>query len=259
VQCCPSSLWPSALRLIFPLRRSVELLELHDIEDAIIGVPGAGLGIEQRKRLTIAVELVAKPSILFLDEPTSGLDGQSSFIIVSFLKKLVKSGQAVLCTIHQPSASLFKEFDNVLLLKSGGRVAYFGAVDELPAYFKGHGAKIPKGVNPAEAMIDILQDAPEGTDWADTWDDSDESKKAMETLEKLKEAGSKNEVKHEGDGDECARLRRQHLVETQADRDSRSYSCRFASTTIMQLKLVTHRATTQVRVSLYPEQYLPRR
>lgn len=166
-------------------------------------MPGAGLGIEQRKRLTIAVELVAKPSILFLDEPTSGLDGQSSFIIVSFLRKLVKSGQAVLCTIHQPSASLFKEFDNVLLLKSGGRVAYFGAVEALPAYFKGHGAKIPKGVNPAEAMIDILQDAPEGTDWADTWDESDESKKAMETLEKLKEVGSKNETKHEGDGDEC--------------------------------------------------------
>jgi ATP-binding cassette subfamily G (WHITE) protein 2 (SNQ2) len=60
---------------------------------------------------------------LFLDEPTSGLDGQSSYLIVSFLKKLAAAGQAVLCTIHQPSASLFNRFDNLLLLKAGGNVS----------------------------------------------------------------------------------------------------------------------------------------
>lgn len=121
----------------------IDLLELHDIEDALVGVPGAGLGIEQRKRLTIGesvitlilfiahlssfsgVELVSKPTLLFLDEPTSGLDGQSSFLIVSFLRKLAAAGQSVLCTIHQPSASLFAEFDSLLLLKRGGRVGSF--------------------------------------------------------------------------------------------------------------------------------------
>jgi ABC-type Mn2+/Zn2+ transport system ATPase subunit len=73
----------------------IDLLELHDIEDALIGTPGAGLGIEQRKRLTIGVELVSRPKLMYLDEPTSGLDGQSSFLIVSFLRKLVDAGQAV--------------------------------------------------------------------------------------------------------------------------------------------------------------------
>ena len=62
-------------------------------------VPGAGLSIEQRKRVTLGVELVAKPTLLFLDEPTSGLDGQSAYNIIRFLRKLVDGGQAVLvCT-----------------------------------------------------------------------------------------------------------------------------------------------------------------
>lgn len=59
-------------------------------------VPGAGLSIEQRKRVTLGVELVAKPTLLFLDEPTSGLDGQSAFNILRFLRRLVDGGQAVL-------------------------------------------------------------------------------------------------------------------------------------------------------------------
>lgn len=59
-------------------------------------MPGAGLSIEQRKRVTLGVELVAKPTLLFLDEPTSGLDGQSAYNIVRFLRKLVDGGQAVL-------------------------------------------------------------------------------------------------------------------------------------------------------------------
>lgn len=88
-----------------------------------MGVPGAGLGVEQRKRLTIGVELVAKPRLLFADEPTSGLDGSSSYVIVQFLRKLAAAGQAVICVVHQPSASLYAEFDSLLLLKAGGRVS----------------------------------------------------------------------------------------------------------------------------------------
>jgi len=62
-------------------------------------------------------------SLLFLDEPTSGLDGQSSYVIMQFLRKLAKHGQSVLCTIHQPSAALFAEFDELLLLKGGGKAS----------------------------------------------------------------------------------------------------------------------------------------
>lgn len=76
--------------------------------------------------MTLGVELVAKPTLLFLDEPTSGLDGQSAYNIVRFMRRLVDGGQAVLCTIHQPSAVLFDAFDSLLLLAKGGRMAYFG-------------------------------------------------------------------------------------------------------------------------------------
>ena len=100
----------------------IDLLELHDLEHTLIGRVGAGLSVEQRKRVTIGVELVSKPSILiFLDEPTSGLDGQAAFNTVRFLRKLADVGQAVLVTIHQPSAQLFAQFDTLLLLAKGGK------------------------------------------------------------------------------------------------------------------------------------------
>ncbi|OCF60041.1 ABC transporter [Kwoniella mangroviensis CBS 10435] len=202
----------------------IDLLELHDIEDAMIGTPGAGLGVEQRKRLTIGVELVSKPSLLFLDEPTSGLDGQSSFLIVSFLRKLAAAGQAVLCTIHQPSASLFAQFDLLLLLKAGGKMVYFGEVDNLSDYFSKHDIKIPKEVNPAERMIDIVSgDLSKGKDWAKIWSESEECKARMKDLEDLKkDTSGKREHPEEDDKYE------------------------YASTTGTQLKLVTKRASIQL-------------
>jgi ATP-binding cassette subfamily G (WHITE) protein 2 (SNQ2) len=76
----------------------LSLLEMEDMADAIIGDPESGLAVEQRKRVTIGVELAAKPELLlFLDEPTSGLDSQSAFNIVRFLKKLASAGQAIVC------------------------------------------------------------------------------------------------------------------------------------------------------------------
>ncbi|KAK4699639.1 hypothetical protein P7C70_g6621, partial [Phenoliferia sp. Uapishka_3] len=81
----------------------IQLLELEDLADAMIGFPGFGLDVEARKRVTIGVELASKPQLLlFLDEPTSGLDGQSAFNIVRFLRKLAAAGQAILVTVHQP-------------------------------------------------------------------------------------------------------------------------------------------------------------
>ncbi|KAJ6171969.1 ABC multidrug transporter atrF [Penicillium chermesinum] len=137
----------------------IDLLELHDIADTLIGRTGAGLSVEQRKRVTIGVELVAKPSILiFLDEPTSGLDGQSAFNTVRFLRKLADVGQAVLVTIHQPSAQLFAEFDTLLLLAAGGKTVYFGEIGDngrtVKDYFAKYGAPCPVNSNPAEHMID---------------------------------------------------------------------------------------------------------
>jgi len=100
----------------------IKMLNMEDFSEAVVGIPGEGLNVEQRKLLTIGVELAAKPALLlFLDEPTSGLDSQSSWAIVAFLRKLADSGQAVLATIHQPSAILFQEFDRLLFLAKGGK------------------------------------------------------------------------------------------------------------------------------------------
>ncbi|KAJ3542263.1 hypothetical protein NM208_g4196 [Fusarium decemcellulare] len=153
----------------------IDLLELHDLADTLIGEVGAGLSVEQRKRVTIGVELVSKPSILiFLDEPTSGLDGQSAYNTVRFLRKLAGVGQAVLVTIHQPSAQLFAQFDTLLLLAKGGKTVYFGDIGEqaktVREYFGRYGAPCPKDVNPAEHMIDVVSGhLSQGKDWNEVW------------------------------------------------------------------------------------------
>ena len=163
-------------------------------------------------------------TLLFLDEPTSGLDGQSSYLIVSFLRKLSAAGQAVLCTIHQPSASLFKRFDNLLLLKAGGRTVYFGAIDKLPAYFEANGVSMPKDVNPAEFMIDVVSgDAGKGQDWSEVWLESDGSKDMMAEVDKLRKPTTEDN-----------------------DIDNPDKKFEYASATTTQLRLVTKRASIQV-------------
>jgi ABC-type multidrug transport system ATPase subunit len=109
----------------------ITLLEMNAYADAVVGIPGEGLNVEQRKRLAIEVELAAKPDLLiFLDEPTSGLDSQTAGSILSLLRKLANHGQAILCTIHQPSAMLFQQFDRLLLLAKSGQTVYFGDIGE---------------------------------------------------------------------------------------------------------------------------------
>lgn len=86
------------------VEKVIDMLNMRDFANAVVGTPGEGLNVEQRKLLTIGVELAARPKLLlFLDEPTSGLDSQSSWAICAFLRKLADAGQAVLCTVHQPT------------------------------------------------------------------------------------------------------------------------------------------------------------
>lgn len=92
----------------------MELIELTSIREALVGLPGVnGLSTEQRKRLTIAVELVANPSIIFMDEPTSGLDARAAAIVMRTVRNTVDTGRTVVCTIHQPSIDIFDAFDEV--------------------------------------------------------------------------------------------------------------------------------------------------
>jgi ATP-binding cassette, subfamily G (WHITE), member 2, SNQ2 len=174
--------------------RIIELLEMTEIAGATIGKIGSGLNQEQRKRVTIGVELASKPELLmFLDEPTSGLDSGAAFNIVRFLRKLANAGQAILCTIHQPSSVLFEHFDELLLLKAGGRVVYHGPLDHdsrtLIDYFESNGAKkCPKTANPAEYMLEAIGAGnPDynGKDWGDVWAASPEYQLRTEEIQHM--------------------------------------------------------------------------
>ncbi len=87
---------------------------MDEIRDSLVGLPGvSGLSTEQRKRLTIAVELVSNPSIIFMDEPTSGLDARAAAIVMRAVKNVAETGRTVVCTIHQPSIEIFEAFNEV--------------------------------------------------------------------------------------------------------------------------------------------------
>ncbi|KAF2116164.1 ABC-2 type transporter-domain-containing protein [Lophiotrema nucula] len=172
----------------------IDLLEMRDIAGAAIGKVGSGLNQEQRKRVTIGVELASKPELLmFLDEPTSGLDSGAAFNIVRFLRKLADAGQAILCTIHQPSSVLFEHFDQLLLLKSGGRTAYFGELGHdsrvLIDYLESNGAKkCPPNVNPAEYMLEAIGAGNpdyKGQDWGDVWQSSPQNEKLSQEIQEI--------------------------------------------------------------------------
>ena len=155
----------------------IKILNMEEYSDSITGESGYGLNVEQRKKLSIATELVAKPSLLlFLDEPTSGLDSQSSWAIVQVLKDLARAGQAILCTIHQPSATLFEEFDKLLLLRRGGQTVYFGDIgknsETLLNYFEQQGArKCSPTENPAEYILEAIGAGSISAteDWNEKW------------------------------------------------------------------------------------------
>nr|POF16091.1 abc transporter g family member 40 [Quercus suber] len=133
----------------------MELVELKPLRQAIVGLPGvSGLSTEQRKRLTIAVELVANPSIIFMDEPTSGLDARAAAIVMRTVRNTVVTGRTVVCTIHQPSIDIFEAFDEGIQGVS----------------------KINDGYNPATWMLEITSSAHEadlGVDFAQIFKNSE--------------------------------------------------------------------------------------
>ena len=177
----------------------IDLLELGDMQDALVRC----LGVEQRKRVTIGVELAAKPNLLlFLDEPTSGLDSQSAFSIVRFLKKLSQAGQAIVCTIHQPSSVLIQEFDMILALNPGGNTFYFGPVGDSGSavikYFADRGVECPPEKNVAEFILETAAKGGKHRDgkrlnWSEEWRNSEEAKQVKEEIQRIKSERSKVE------------------------------------------------------------------
>ncbi|KAJ8070581.1 hypothetical protein OCU04_000954 [Sclerotinia nivalis] len=193
------------------VKNVIEVLDMGSYSEAVVGYAGSGLNIEQRKRLSIGVELVAKPElVLFLDEPTSGLDSQTAWSTCSLLRKLADHGQAVLCTIHQPSSQLFRIFDCLLLVNDHGETVYFGDIGQgaskLIGYFEALGAPMYRPENnPAEWVLNVIshnihssmstmrsEKSPAETDfrewdsnWSQKWSESPQHQAAQQYLQQF--------------------------------------------------------------------------
>jgi len=180
------------------------LLDLVHLEDAIIGSSAAGLSSQARKMLSIAVEVVARPAILFLDEPTTGLDSKSALRVVRLLKKLARTGLAVIATVHQPSAQAFALFDDVLLLQKGGRQLYTGERAKAVRFFQDSrkDADVAEPENPADYLLAIAIDkteAAQGRNHADTaqqlrWRGSADARRIEGELTALAASGGPSQV-----------------------------------------------------------------
>lgn len=178
----------------------MELVELTPLSGALVGLPGVdGLSTEQRKRLTIAVELVANPSIVFMDEPTSGLDARAAAIVMRTVRNIVNTGRTIVCTIHQPSIDIFESFDELLFMKRGGELIYAGPLGprscELIKYFEAvEGVpKIRHGYNPAAWMLEVTSSAEEtrlGVDFAEIYRRSNLHQRNRELVENLSKPNS---------------------------------------------------------------------
>ncbi|PON76076.1 ABC-2 type transporter [Parasponia andersonii] len=147
----------------------MELIELKSLRKALVGLTGVnGLTTEQRKRLTIVVELVANPSIIFMDEPTSGLDARAAATVMRTMRNTVDTGRTVVCTIHQPSIDIFEAFD-----------------------------EIKEGYNPATWVLEVSSNAVEvhlGIDFAQVYAHSDLYPRNEEVIKQLStpQPGSKD-------------------------------------------------------------------
>jgi ABC-type multidrug transport system ATPase subunit/uncharacterized tellurite resistance protein B-like protein len=117
--------------------RTLENLGLYEIKDIQVGSPlNKKISGGQRKRLNIALELIREPAVLFLDEPTSGLSSRDSENILDLLKELSLKGKLVFVVIHQPSSEIFKMFDRMIILDTGGWLIYSGSPVDSIMYFK---------------------------------------------------------------------------------------------------------------------------
>eukprot|EP01128_Nolandella_sp_AFSM9_P012768 TRINITY_DN95_c1_g1_i1.p1 TRINITY_DN95_c1_g1~~TRINITY_DN95_c1_g1_i1.p1 ORF type:complete len:782 (-),score=142.23 TRINITY_DN95_c1_g1_i1:59-2344(-) len=179
----------------------ISMMGLESCKNNFIGFTGQGaansgitrgLSGGERKRLSVCVELIHNPRILFCDEPTSGLDSFAATTVIQSLQKLAFTGRTIMCTIHQPSTSVFNMFDKVLVL-TGGNVCYFGPPQKALGYFKSIGYPAPKHVNPADYLLQVVQ-APITKGKEDEVRDLTDITKSTESLKEIITAYNNSQV-----------------------------------------------------------------
>ncbi|KAL6635366.1 hypothetical protein ACP70R_028037 [Stipagrostis hirtigluma subsp. patula] len=143
---------------VLVVERVIESLGLQPVRDSLVGtVEQRGISGGQRKRVNVGLEMVMEPSVLILDEPTSGLDSASSLLLLRALRREALEGVNISMVVHQPSYTLYKMFDDLILLAKGGLTVYHGPVKKVEEYFSGLGMVVPERVNPPDYYIDVLE------------------------------------------------------------------------------------------------------
>ena len=135
----------------------IDVLGLKKCRNSVIGDQETrGVSGGQRKRVSIALEIVGNPSICFLDEPTSGLDSTTSIELINTLKKMTDAGMTIVMVIHQPRYEIFNMIDDILFLGQNGRPVYMGASWETLEYFTSIGFPCPSMKSPADHFLDVM-------------------------------------------------------------------------------------------------------
>jgi len=172
----------------------MEILELNPISDRVIGEEETGLSFEETKRLTIGVEMVANPSVIFADEPSSGLESRAALNVLQALRNVAATGRTVIVTVHQPNVAIFNMFDRLLLMRRGGEVVFFDELGEksknLLQYFESFPDvdPCPSNFNPATWMLTVIGAGVNGQakrDYAIEYRKSDMYKRALQELDEL--------------------------------------------------------------------------
>ncbi|KAF9046944.1 hypothetical protein BDZ89DRAFT_1155194 [Hymenopellis radicata] len=151
---------PASMSRAEKVRKADEVLDkmgLRECAETLIGSElQKGISGGEKRRVSIAVQVLTEPQVLMLDEPTSGLDAFTASSIMDVLNQLASEGRTIITTLHQSSSQLFNHFGNILLLTKGGRVAYSGPGDDMLTYMAGVGFKCPSTMNPADFALDVV-------------------------------------------------------------------------------------------------------
>lgn len=141
-------------------RRAEEILYKMGLKECADNLIGSelikGISGGEKRRVTIAIQILTDPKVLLLDEPTSGLDAFTAMSIIEVLQGLASEGRTLIMTIHQSRSDLFNHFSQVLLLARGGYPVYAGRGEEMLPHFAALGHECPKSTNPADFVLDLI-------------------------------------------------------------------------------------------------------